>query len=216
MDPETILLWVERIGIAPAILVLLIVLIFKITKIHSTVKSNTAKDNTFTTADSIRDRSEKDSTIRKIMKGLLTEHKAVRVRVYLFHNGGHSVSGIKFLRMTCTHEIVSPGTKSLAQWYQGLSVSMLPSVMRRISNTEFLCVDDINSFRDSNEDELYYNLKDEGVKSLCGYGLYDTTHLPIGFLTVNFDRKQTMDLGLQCAIQESCAKISGVLETMAS
>ena len=128
---------------------------------------------------------EVNSRIKALLAQILAAMKADRVYCFSYHNGGQSIAGIDFQRMSCIHEVVSLGTRPQQPIFQNLPITLFCLFnMKVVKRTEIRC-SDIQCFADEDA-AILETLKAQGVKSIFAWGLYDLSGLPIGFIGVEY------------------------------
>lgn len=111
--------------------------------------------------------------------------KASRIYIFAYHNGGHSISGLSFIRASCTHELVSLGTKPQQILLQNLPVTMFCAFNQKVLEKEGIRCEDISCFAE-NDPSTYETLKMQNIKSIYCIGLYSSSGTPIGFMGVDY------------------------------
>jgi hypothetical protein len=80
---------------------------------------------------------QQDLETRVVLSRILEVTQGDRALVAQFHNGDTLASGAHFLRMTCTHEVVQPGTSSMFNNLQGIPLSRLAADLALLSDGKF-------------------------------------------------------------------------------
>lgn len=110
---------------------------------------------------------------------------ASRIYIFSYHNGGHSIAGLNFIKASCTHELVSLGTRPQQMLLQNLPITMFCAFNQRVLNKEGVRCVDIACFAES-DPSTYETLKMQGIKSIYCVGLYAQSGTPIGFMGVDY------------------------------
>ena len=116
---------------------------------------------------------------------LLRAINADRVYIFLYHNGGVSISGLSFSKMSCICEVVGQGILSLANERQNLHRASYARVCERLARegfvaaptTEYLAQLDSFLYNESLERRSYSSYFD---------ALRDVSGMVIGALCVDF------------------------------
>lgn len=127
---------------------------------------------------------EKNNLIHQLLYKAMYEFKWDRVYIFEYHNGGHSISGIDFLKASNTYEVVNNRIQPQQISLQNLPVWVFAYWNVRVLNRQTICkkVDDIER-----EDLWAYQiLKQNGVRSVYIIWLYDAKGYPIGFFWVDY------------------------------
>lgn len=127
---------------------------------------------------------EKNNLIHQLLYKAMYEFKWDRVYIFEYHNGGHSISGIDFLKASNTYEVVNNRIQPQQISLQNLPVWVFAYWNVRVLNRQTICkkVDDIER-----EDLWAYQiLKQNGVRSVYIIWLYDAKGYPIGFFGVDY------------------------------
>lgn len=127
---------------------------------------------------------EKNNLIHQLLYKAMYEFKGDRVYIFEYHNGGHSISGIDFLKASNTYEVVNQRIQPQQIGLQNLPVWVFAFWNVKVLNREVICkhVDEIKT-----EDlGAYQVLKQQGVNALYIIGLYDAKGYPIGFFGIDY------------------------------
>ena len=128
---------------------------------------------------------ELNRQISELLDAFRRRVAASRIYIFAYHNGGHSISGLSFIRASCTHELVSLGTRPQQVLLQNLPVTMFCSFNQKVLNKEGVRCVDIACFAES-DPSTYETLKMQGIKSIYCVGLYSGAGTPIGFLGIDY------------------------------
>ena len=139
---------------------------------------------------------DKDTYILDLLNQIRILTSADRVLLHQFHNSGHSISGLKFLKMTCTHESLAPGISSIANLYRQVLISDycydLPTLVKHASTRSFMKTD-ANSPLLNFKQRAHLDII--GVQYLYQQLLLDDDS-PIALISVHFigDKGATVDI----------------------
>lgn len=129
---------------------------------------------------------DKDIYILDLLNQIRITTAADRVLLHQFHNPGRSISGLKFLKMTCTHESLAPGISSIANLYRQVLISDhcydLPTLVQHASTRSFMKTD-ANSTLLSFKQRAHLDII--GVRHLYQQLLLDEDS-PIALISVHF------------------------------
>lgn len=130
---------------------------------------------------------EKNNLVHQLLYKALYEFNWDRAYIYEYHNGGHSISGIDFLKASNTFEVVNDRVQPQQLHLQNLPVGMFAYFNNKILNKQSICkkVDDIQK-----EDlGAYQVLKQNGINNIFIIGLFDAKWYPIGFFGIDYVRQ---------------------------
>ncbi len=153
---------------------------------------------------------EKNNVIHQLLYKALYEYKANRAYIFEYHNGGHSISGIDFLKVSNTFEVLNNRVQPRQMTFQNLPVWVLAYWNMRVFNRQVIC----KSIEDIESEDLgaYQMLKQDGVKFLYIVGLYDAKWYPIGFFGVDYmDMQNEMTENQKKDLEILSYQISGLL-----
>ena len=123
--------------------------------------------------------------VMAILRDILSEFSASRVYVFSYHNGGHSLTGLDFAKASCTHEVVSLGTRPQQALLQNLPVTMFCAFNRRVLDGKGVRCENIDCFKNS-DPSTYETLRMQSIRSIYCVGLYAHGGQPIGFLGIDY------------------------------
>ena len=124
--------------------------------------------------------------IKRYIQTMLGEFRADRVYIFQYHNGGRGVGGIDFIKVSCTYETVTIGTRPQQKWLQQMPITLVWSFVRLIDTGVGVvcpCIEECFSETDAS---TYETLRTQGIKSCYCVGLYSDTREPIGFVGVDY------------------------------
>ena len=157
-------------------------------------------DKTFDIALGLRDKEKKDlgtlparlitvmeinEQVMDLLRAIISEFECSRAYVYTYHNGGHSINGLEFAKVSCTHEAVSLGTKPQQRYLQNLPVTMICAFNRSVLDGTGIKCEDVSCFKDTYP-STYETLSAQGVRSVYCVGLYTASGTPVGFIGLDY------------------------------
>lgn len=128
---------------------------------------------------------EKNSIVHQLLYKALYEFKWDRAYIFEYHNGGHSISGIDFLKCSNTFEVVNENVQQHQKDLQNLPIGMFAFWNIQILKKQTICHADIEELK--NYDLWAYQiLKQQGIKSIFIIGLYDAQGHAIWFFGIDY------------------------------
>ena len=154
---------------------------------------------------------EKNNLIQQLLYKAMFEFWGDRAYIFEYHNGGHSISGIDFLKVSNTFEVCNTTIQHQQILLQNLPVWVFAFWNMNVLNKKTICrdVDDV-----SKEDLWAYQvLKQNGVQSVSIVWLYDAKGLPIGFLGIDYitGKKKKMTNEKRKQFEKLSYQVSGIL-----
>ena len=137
---------------------------------------------------------------------------ANRVSCFIYHNGGYSVTGRSFQKMSMLYEVVDGKTVSVMNSFQNVPRTMFFTLTQKLSEQGCYDISDIEDIKDADA-ITYQTFYARGAKAAyCGV-IKDSKKNILGFIVVEYtvdkcnDEKKTKDL-----IKHKVEKISAALE----
>lgn len=128
---------------------------------------------------------EKNSIVHQLLYKALYEFKWDRAYIFEYHNWGHSISGIDFLKCSNTFEVVNENVQQHQKDLQNLPIGMFAFWNIQILKKQTICYPDIEELK--NYDVWAYQiLKQQGIKSIFIIGLYDAQGHAIWFFGIDY------------------------------
>lgn len=193
MSVEAILTAIGNYGVTFVITAMVLYYLFKIanvfyTKFERKMINNHSKDLKERWPQTI----EKNNTIHQLLYRALYKFKGDRAYIFEYHNGGHSISGIDFLKASNTFEVVNSRIQPHQISLQNLPVWVFAYWNVRVLNREVIC----KNVEDIEREDLgaYQIIKQEGIKAIYVIGLYDAKGCPIGFFGLDYMTSGLPDL----------------------
>jgi hypothetical protein len=124
--------------------------------------------------------------MQRYIQSMLGEFRSDRVYIFQYHNGGRGVGGIDFIKVSCTYETVTLGTRPQQKWLQQMPITLLWAFVRLIDagvGVVCPCIEECFSETDAS---TYETLRIQGIKSCYCVGLYSDSREPIGFVGVDY------------------------------
>lgn len=196
---EEVLILVDRYGLPLVVLVLgAIWLRPKLDRLIDIVLRTFEKTTTIERKDEEKTRNYSENLpayidvagqITRLLRDYMRDVEADRCYVFQYHNGGHNVAGLDFVKCSNTHEVVARGITPQMGNLQSLPISMFFLWNKRIVDHNFVQCADIQCFADEGDYTSYEILKNQDIKSVYVVGIYDLTNkVPLGFIGVDYCR----------------------------
>lgn len=129
---------------------------------------------------------EKDSLITSKLRGIQDKHKADRVWISEFHNGGHTYSGKSFQRFSTTYEVVTQGISAEAANTQSIPTSVFSDFFKFLESSTHIYCEDINKAGKRVDDPICNSLKSFLLKrassSVLFFQIRDIQNNFVGFM----------------------------------
>lgn len=150
--------------------------------------------------------------VMNLLNCLREKSGANRVSCFIYHNGGYSVTGRSFQKMSMLYEVVDGKTVSVMNSFQNVPRTMFFTLTQKLSEQGCYDISDIEDIKDADA-ITYQTFYARGAKAAyCGV-IKDSKKNILGFIVVEYtvdkcnDEKKTKDL-IQCKVN----KISAALE----
>lgn len=150
--------------------------------------------------------------VMSLLNCLREKSGANRVSCFIYHNGGYSVTGRSFQKMSMLYEVVDGKTVSVMNSFQNVPRTMFFTLTQKLSEQGCYDIRDIEDIKDADA-ITYQTFYARGAKAAyCGV-IKDSRKNILGFIVVEYtvdkcnDEKKTKDL-----IQHKVSKISAALE----
>lgn len=143
---------------------------------------------------------------------LLENIDANRSYVTKFHNGKTSIDGLHFFFGSRTNEQVSSGISKVFHEEQNVSLSLFNPWIERYLLKECVFYKELKS-----DDDFFYFLDKQGIKSTIRCPIYNSDDLLIGYVGVDFVTRTIKDLDENTlfryvsSIKSTADRISGIL-----
>ena len=150
--------------------------------------------------------------VMSLLNCLREKSGANRVSCFIYHNGGYSVTGRSFQKMSMLYEVVDGKTVSVMNSFQNVPRTMFFTLTQKLSEQGCYDISDIEDIKDADA-ITYQTFYARGAKAAyCGV-IKDSRKNILGFIVVEYtvdkcnDEKKTKDL-----IKHKVSKISAALE----
>ena len=150
--------------------------------------------------------------VMSLLNCLREKSGANRVSCFIYHNGGYSVTGRSFQKMSMLYEVVDGKTVSVMNSFQNVPRTMFFTLTQKLSEQGCYDISDIEDINDADA-ITYQTFYARGAKAAyCGV-IKDSRKNILGFIVVEYtvdkcnDEKKTKDL-----IKHKVSKISAALE----
>lgn len=150
--------------------------------------------------------------VMNLLNCLREESGANRVSCFIYHNGGYSVTGRSFQKMSMLYEVVDGKTVSVMNSFQNVPRTMFFTLTQKLSEQGCYDIGNIEDIKDADA-ITYQTFYARGAKAAyCGV-IKDSRKNILGFIVVEYtadkcnDEKKTKDL-----IKYKVNKISAALE----
>lgn len=128
---------------------------------------------------------ETNTKIYKILNNALTEIGCDRISIFMFHNGGTSLNGKNFQKMSCTDQVVRCGVASSQHLFQSIFQSSFLYVINRLMEEDYCLIENLDNLM-MIDYALYDIFNSVGIKSLCACPIVNSDNMCIGFIMVSF------------------------------
>lgn len=150
--------------------------------------------------------------VMNLLNCLREKSGANRVSCFIYHNGGYSVTGRSFQKMSMLYEVVDGKTVSVMSSFQNVPRTMFFTLTQKLSEQGCYDISNIEDIKDADA-ITYQTFYARGAKAAyCGV-IRDSRKNILGFIVVEYtadkcnDEKKTKDL-----IKNKVNKISAALE----
>lgn len=191
MTIEQIFVMIENHGISFVITGMVLYYMWKLTNLFYTkLEKKIINDHAKDLKEKWPQTIEKNSIVHQLLYKALYEYKGDRAYIFEYHNGGHSISGIDFLKASNTFEVVNDGIQPQQILLQNLPIGMFAYWNLKILKRDTICMQDIEEIKQTDL-WAYQILKQQDIKSIFVIGLYDAQGHAIGFFGIDYT-KSTM------------------------
>lgn len=106
--------------------------------------------------------------------------------------GGHYANGRSALKTSCSYEVVRTGIKGHQKELQAVPLSCIPHFVEKLLNNNILRINDLEELKD-NMPATYELKKSQDVQSFYDVILNNKNGEPIGFLAIQYERKNSVN-----------------------
>lgn len=153
-----------------------------------------------------------NALVMSLLNCLREKSGANRVSCFIYHNGGYSVTGRSFQKMSMLYEVVDGKTVSVMNSFQNVPRTMFFTLTQKLSEQGCYDISNIEDIKDADA-ITYQTFYARGAKAAyCGV-IKDSNKNILGFIVVEYtvdkcnDEEQTKNL-----IRSKINKISAALE----
>lgn len=147
------------------------------------------------------------------LKVLLRQTKGCRVYYYSYHNGGYSVNGRSFQKMSMQNEIVDMNVPPIMGQFQGIPRKMFSIIDNTLVKEGHFYIDDIETIKEE-DNGTYFWFNSRGTKSVYMQIVRDNVEdVCLGFIGVEYDKQEKRDLYVcKLSLSKIAQTISGALQ----
>lgn len=154
--------------------------------------------------------------IEKLLSKLVEGCSAKRASLFMYHNGGHDMTGRSFQKMSCTNQRVRIGTASTQNAYQNMYKASLHYVTHSVKESGICYIDNLEDIKEENY-STYDILTQNGCRRLYARAIRNIDGVTIGFLAITSDfpvdpEKDNCD-SCKSLLDHISSNIEGVLVT---
>ena len=124
--------------------------------------------------------------IQRLLYNILSHIDADRIMIYEYHNGGKTISGVNFIKCTCTYDATDLEIPSKKLEHGNMPISTHYLWNKLLLDKETIVCPNVQLEADTYVSQI---LKSEKVKSYYSFLLLDYDTKPVGFMTVEFLNK---------------------------
>jgi len=139
------------------------------------------------TEEILDDHAKNSYKVQTLIFNLLNTFKADRIMIYEYHNGGKTLTGVNFIKCTCTYDATELGIPSKKIEYSNLPISTHYLWNKILLEKKPVIISDVNNEKDVVIKQI---LKADKIKSYYNFLLLDYDTKPIGFMTVEYLNKK--------------------------
>ena len=129
--------------------------------------------------------SRVEEEIELTLKNLIRSTDSARAFLIRFHNGGHDLTGVSFLKMSMTNEIVRTGIAPLQPHFKDQFRSSFHWWVNELSKCNVLHLKNTDELKEV-DFAMYTFFKERGVKSAHSIALRDKDNNIVGFVGVEY------------------------------
>lgn len=126
---------------------------------------------------------DRDVQIYDLLNRIRHDIGADRVLLHQFHNTGTFSSGLKFFKLTCTHESIKAGVSSVQRYFYQVPISDYCYDLQELLRSKSFLVIDANSSSLTPRQQAQLDLL--GIKVIQQHLILDERGVPIGLLAVH-------------------------------
>ncbi|MFO0089289.1 MAG: hypothetical protein ACK518_00495 [bacterium] len=126
---------------------------------------------------------DRDVKIYELLNIIRHNIGADRVLLHQFHNTGTFSSGLKFFKLTCTHETLKAGVSSVQRYFHQVPISDYCYDLQDLLKSNSFLVIDANSSSLTPKQQAQLDLL--GIKVIQQHLILDERGVPIGLLAIH-------------------------------
>lgn len=150
--------------------------------------------------------------IERLLSRLVTEDGVLRASLFMYHNGGHDMTGRSFQKMSCTNQRVKVGVTSTQNAYQNMYKSSLHYLTHLVKDSGRCYVDNIEDIKEENY-STYDILKQNGCRRFYAVSVKNIDGYIIGFLIITLDRIANNSEDNIKLLEHIASNLEGILAT---
>lgn len=158
----------------------------------STAAKNFSEVKKNSISEEVKNQSDINIEIIKLMEEMKEIFKPNRVQVYDFHNGTVLANGVSLMKCTCTHEVVRIGTKAYFKDLHDIHLGMIPHFINELLKKKELKVNDIEEIKNIMP-ATYEFKKSQNVGGFYDILLTNKRGEPIGFIGMQYDEPNSIN-----------------------
>lgn len=239
MDFGTIIGYIADYGTLPVVLAFLIYLVIVLQKSNKNLNDRMAEQEKKQDEREEKQREETAELYERLIKGvnsplthtqeeeeenrnvnnfidgqlscLLSEEKANRAYVFLYHNGGRDIMGRSFQKMSITNEMVDANTVPIMNSYQNVPRSMFPTLFKTLVSQDMFSVKDTEDIKES-DPVLCQMLMSHNVHMAFFHGIKRGDGMVLGFVVIEYVSNTCSDIDkAEKNLEKKTLRISGAL-----
>ena len=135
----------------------------------------------------------KQNTIAIDIKNRLENAKDIfnadRIGIHEFHNGSYNANGISMMKVDMTYEATKYGVKSVQKHLNNIPFSISACFVDKLIKNNIVKIKNVDEIPDTCASFRQIE-KSNGVKALTGKILLNNKNEPIGFITINWNKRE--------------------------
>lgn len=152
-----------------------------------------------------------EKQINDIVKNMLVSTNASRVCIVKYHNGNKDMTGVSFLKMSMTNEVVNLGVAPMMTEFKDLFRSLLAYWCHEIEINDFCVIKDAEELKDK-DITMYQYLTVRNIESKYGIALRDVDNNIVGFICIEYLNKRDFNLSkIQSVMSKDFPKIEALI-----
>ena len=148
-------------------------------------------------------RNQISTTINTLLERTLLKTHACRVYIFEFHNGAVSMSGLPFLKMTNTYEVLDGNTRTEMHKRENMPFQLFSSFVEAIYSKDYLIMDVDNRTNEYSQ-FVYETLVERDIAITVRTKITDINKRVIGYLGIDYTKNKPID---EAMIQKSIQTI---------